>query len=91
MQGKYLRSAGVASRRIAGRLFLVTPDEGRVTLLNEVGSRVWDLLDGDHSTADIVTAITREFETGPETARTDVESFLTTLETRGLVRSPEGA
>jgi hypothetical protein len=100
MAGRFLRSTEAVSRRIAGKVFIVAPYEGRVTLLNEVGGRVWELLEGPKSADEIAHEIEGEFdapaERGDEDERipldhdavlADVERFLHTLTSRGLAQA----
>jgi len=83
---KPLRSRDVASRRIGGKVFIVAPGEGRLTMLSEVAGRIWDLSDGTRTAAEIAAELTREFEVAPETAAADTEAFLGVLAQKGLVQ-----
>lgn len=44
--------------------------------LNEVGSFIWDQIDGKNSEEDVVKAITEEFEIDELTAKNDLSEFL---------------
>jgi Coenzyme PQQ synthesis protein D (PqqD) len=85
------------TRQIAGET-LIMPVAGRVVdleslyVLNEVGSRIWQLV-GSPTTADrIAEVIAQEFEVPAERAAEDVGEFLAALDARGLIRSvPESA
>ncbi len=59
---------------------LVDSDESKVHVLNPVGSRIYELLDGAHSTEEIVRAVVAEFEISEEQARQDLQLFLRQLE-----------
>ncbi|MFA5781191.1 MAG: PqqD family protein [Bacteroidales bacterium] len=49
--------------------------------LNEVGSFIWDKIDGKNTEEDIATAITNEFDVDELTAKNDVSEFLERLNT----------
>ncbi|HEX7192835.1 MAG TPA: PqqD family protein [Thermoanaerobaculia bacterium] len=58
--------------------------------LNEVASRVWDLLDGQRSLDAIAETICAEFEVAPEVAAADIEELMRALEQVHLVELAEG-
>src|SRR3972149_5200446 len=77
--------AGVPSP-LLGRGAATLPLDTKVLRgLNAVGSRVWELIDGRRSVADIVAAVVREFDVPPEAAGADVDAFVRELLARGLV------
>ena len=69
----------VAGRVIDGEAVLVLSDSGQVEILNEVGARVWELADGTRSLAQIVSAVTDEFDVGADEASVDVLAFMDRL------------
>ena len=79
-----------ASRVYEGEAFIVLPGKGEIKILNEVGSRVWELIDGTRTTEDIVGLILEEYETTRESARADVMEFLEELKANGMLDA-EGA
>lgn len=84
--------SGVVSRRVAGETVIV-PVSGRVGdlesiyTLNDVGSRIWQLIEQPASVAAIVDAIAEEYQVERGEAERDVLTFLHELESKGLVRS----
>ena len=80
-----LKSQHTASRIIEGEAVIVIPQEGLARILNQVGSRIWELMDGGRTVADIVEIISREFEVSPEEAREDILDFLRELENKKMV------
>jgi hypothetical protein len=79
------------TRRIAGETILVpvtgeVADLEAVYTLNEVGSLIWQLLDGRRSVQSIAGAVCAEFDVTMEQAVRDVDELLTTLEAQGLAR-----
>lgn len=69
----------VAARIVDGSAVIVLADAGEVNVLNPVGSRIWELIDGAHSGNDIVQRIVAEYEVTAEQATQDVQAFLQTL------------
>ncbi len=53
--------------------------------LNDVGARIWEIIETPKALPDICEALAAEFETTPEACRGEVEGFLAELEQRGAV------
>jgi hypothetical protein len=85
------------TRQIAGET-LIVPVTGQVMdleslyVLNEVGSRIWELLRAPTTVDRIADVVAREFDVTAERAAADVAEFIDSLGARGLVRQlTEGA
>jgi hypothetical protein len=78
------------TRRIAGET-LILPVTGHVAnldsiyVMNDVGTRIWDLLEAPTPVEYIAETLSREFEVSPESAIDDVAEFLNVLRERGLI------
>jgi len=71
---------------IHGEAAVVTPQDSRLHILNEVGTRVWELCDGDGaSVSEIVAALMEEYEIDATVARAEVEAFLVRGVAVGLI------
>lgn len=74
---------------------IIVPVKGDVSdldsiyTLNEVGSLVWKLLDGQNSVSEIVDAVCSEYDITPEEAEKDVKELIGSLEKAGLIHSSE--
>ena len=80
----------VAARIIDGEAVIVLPESGQVNILNEVGSRIWELIDGTRSLGEITAIIVAEYNVTAEQAERDVEEFIQELvENKMLVLSDE--
>ncbi len=80
----------VAARIIDSEAVIVLPESGEVNVLNEVGSRIWELIDGAHSVGEIAEIIVAEYDVTAEQAERDVEEFIQELvETKMLVLADE--
>ena len=71
--------AQVAARIIDGEAVIVLPESGQVNVLNEVGSRIWELIDGTHSVGEITEIIVAEYDVTAEQAERDVDEFIQEL------------
>jgi len=79
------KSPKSAWRIIEGEAVILSMDTKVLRGLNPVGSRIWDLIDGQRSLEDIVAVIVQEFDVAPGQAAQDVEAFIRDLLDRGLV------
>ena len=78
---------------MAGEVFLV-PIRGRLAdlqelfVLDDVGSWIWERLDGSRSVHDLATEVVGEFEVDHAQAAADLEVFLQQLREAGLTKEP---
>jgi len=85
-----IKQGGCVTRDIVGETIIV-PIRGQVGdldsiyTLNEVGSAIWRLIDGQTSVAQIAEAVAQQYNIGVEQATQDVTEFLGSLETTGLI------
>ena len=54
------RNPSAGFRIFEGQAVVVLPDEAEVNVLNEVGARVWELIDGVRSVESIVEQVERD-------------------------------
>ena len=83
------------TRRIAGETIIVPvtgdiADLNSVFTLNEVGSFIWELVDGRRSAQAIAEAVSAEFDVDLNRAGADVDELLMALEAKGLARARAG-
>jgi len=81
----YEKSDSIVSRKIADEFILVpirqdVGDLGSIYTLNEVGARIWELIDGKTKVREIKDTIVEEFEVTPEEAEKDLLEHLQQLE-----------
>jgi hypothetical protein len=72
-------------RLIDGEMVLVHPVQGKVRVLNGVGTRLWELADGQHSIAEMASVIAAEYDVDHDLARSDALAFCADLASRGLL------
>jgi hypothetical protein len=65
---------------------LVLPRAGQIKVLNEVGTFIWSMLDGNLSIADIAEQICQEYRVDYEHAQADAVEFLNELQTKGIIQ-----
>ncbi|MBI3447613.1 MAG: PqqD family protein [Acidobacteria bacterium] len=68
-----------ASRNYDGEAFIVVPGKGEYNILNPIGTRVWDLIDGQRTVVEIARVISDEYAVEQEIAEADVSSFVDDL------------
>ncbi|MGB8643714.1 MAG: PqqD family protein [Anaerolineae bacterium] len=69
----------VAARVMGDQALIVLSDSGEVTVLNPIGTRIWELIDGTHSLRQMIDAIVSEYEVTEAQAQQDVEEFVQEL------------
>ena len=67
------------SRIIDDEAVLMSPIGDGLHVFNEIGTRIWELMDGKNSIGDIVEQICQEYEVEKSTAYDDVVMFLEEL------------
>lgn len=83
------RNPHAASRMYEGEAFIVIPQSHEYKILNSVGSRVWELIDGARTTDEIARMIASEYDVSYETALGDVSAFLSDLQANGMLAGGE--
>ena len=82
------------TRHIAGETIIVpvknnVGDLNSIYTLNDLGTRIWDLIDGQTKVKQIIETITKEYEVQEEEAAKDIAEYLEALRAAGLIRSSE--
>ena len=79
------KAPATAWRVIEGEAVILSLETKVLRGLNPVGSRVWELIDGQRSVEEIVGVIVEEFDVAPQEAARDVRGFVQEILDRGLV------
>lgn len=90
----FVKDENLMARNIAGETLIVPirnsiGDLNSIYTLNEVGARVWQLIDGRRSVNQIAAVISTEYDVAGELAKTDVLELLDSMQEAGLVRAIE--
>lgn len=88
----YTKDPSVVFRKIAEEFILVpikkrADEVDSIYTMNEVGSRIWELIDGEKNLSEIIDIILNEFEVSPEVAEKDIIEFINQLEQIGAIRA----
>ena len=87
----YEKDPNMVFRQIGDEKILVpirqdVADLGNVYVLNELGGRIWDLLDGERTLADIRDILLDEYEVTLDVMKADLLAFVAQLEAAGSIR-----
>jgi hypothetical protein len=75
----------VTAREMDELFFVINPATSELHSMNEVGRRIWDLIDDSRSVKEVAAAIALEYEVDDATALDDVADFVSVLAERGLL------
>jgi hypothetical protein len=89
---RYIKDLNIVFRKIADECILVpikqrASDVDSIYTINEVGSFIWEQIDGVKPLSEIRDTIVNEFEVASEVAEVDLLEFLQQLEKVGAVRT----
>ena len=79
------RNPDVAYRIYDGQATVVLPGRSEINVLNEIGSLIWDRIDGERTVGQILEAVLDAYEIDSEQARSDMLDFLSSLQEHGMV------
>lgn len=90
----FVKDDNLMARNIAGETLIVpirnsVGDLNSIYTLNEVGARVWQLIDGRTNAHEIVGTISREYDVTADDAARDVVELLDSMQEAGLIRLVE--
>ncbi len=81
--------AQVAAQVVDDEAVIILADAGEVDILDPVGTRIWELIDGERTVQEIVDTIVEEYDVPVEQARQDIQEFLQVLENDKIVELRE--
>jgi hypothetical protein len=90
LERKFRKRETIASRSIAGELFLIPlcgqpGDMENIYVMNPLADFIWQRLDGRQTLAAILAAIIESFDVEGERARCDMTDFVGQLLGKGLI------
>jgi hypothetical protein len=85
LQATPRQNLDTASRSIDDTAYVLNPETSELHAFNEVGGRIWELIDGRRTIQDVIAAISAEYDVEPEVAEADVVEFVGTLVDKGVV------
>ena len=69
-----------------GEKVMMNLDKGQYFMMNEVGSRIWELIEGNTPIVNIIEALTNEYDVDEETCENTVMEFLGRLKNADLIK-----
>ncbi len=87
----YTKSDSIVSRKIADEFILVpirqnVGDLESISTLNEVATRIWELIDGKKKVRELKDAILDEYDVTPKKLETDIIKYIKELEDIGAIQ-----
>lgn len=76
---------GIVGQILNDEAVLLLPGKGEVKVLNAVGARIWSLVDGTRTIAQIAAQIAAEYVVAPAQAEADTLAFVAELAQREMV------
>ncbi len=84
------RAPDVRYRLVHDEGVVIRQEAGEALVLNEVGARILDLIDGQLDVRGLTLQLLEEFEVEPKALLTDTAAFLEELLAIGVVRRVDG-
>ncbi len=82
---KPLKRRDLVWREVDGETVILSPDNRKLQVFNDVGSRIWALLDGKHDVSAIAAVISREYGEQKDKVEQDTLEHLENLKRLDLV------
>jgi hypothetical protein len=79
----------VVFRELEGEAVLLSLESGTYFGLNDVGTRIWALIQEHRSLRSVLESIQQEYEVSPKTLESDLLHLVEELHTKGLVSVSE--
>lgn len=84
-QSRLRPAAGVYARPFGDELVLLEFGRGEYFALDEIGARIWHMLEAGTDLAAIATQIATDYDVGAEQALTDILALVRDMHARALV------
>lgn len=66
----------IVYKKLKGSFYLLDPDKGKVHILNETASFIWEAVKKSAKVGEIIDSMVKEFNVKKEVARKDVLEFI---------------
>jgi hypothetical protein len=73
------RREQVIAQKASNDWLLFNMEDGNYFSMNEIGGRIWELCDGNHSVSQLVAALASEYDAPAEVLKSDVLELLEEL------------
>lgn len=85
------RAAAIVDRRLGEEVVFFNATSEQFYATNLIGGRVWDLIDGQRTVADIVDALQAEYGVDRARVQADVTALLAEFARHGLIAWRDGS
>ena len=73
---KYIRNSNTISGRLHDELVMMDPEQGKYFSLNQVATRIWDLLEAPESIEGLCAKLSAEYEVDSWQCQEEVASYI---------------
>ena len=84
-QNRLVIDRSVSWQILDGDAIIVSPQTGKIRVLNQAGTFIWQMLVLDHNAAEIQDALVSNYAITPERAARDLQAFISDLSQRNLI------
>ena len=84
-QNRLVVDRSVSWQILDGDAVIVSPKTGKIRVLNQVCTFIWQMLVLDHNAAEIQDALVSNYAITPERAARDLQAFISDLSQRNLI------
>ena len=81
------RNPEMVTSNIDGEIVMMSIDHGEYYGLDEIGSRIWELLENPMTIEHLIDILVEEFEVNKETCTSDTLEFLNDLAQKNIISS----
>lgn len=81
------RHPDAAWRKLDEQIVVVAPENGTLHLFNTTAGFLWEQLENERGESELSQALCSEFETTTDTARKDVEEFVSEMIEKKVIES----
>jgi hypothetical protein len=84
-ESRLRRQEQIVVQKGSNEVLLFNMDDGSYYALNEVGNRIWELCDGTHGVAQLVSVLAKEYDAPAKIIEMDVMEVLEELKGKNLI------
>ena len=84
-ESRLSKNPQVVGQTVDSEVVLVLLEKNQIKVLNEVGTRIWELVDGERTIAEISRILCDEFNVDEQESLEDAIEFLEELLIKGIV------
>lgn len=81
------RNDDLISNEIDGEIVMMSIEKGNYYGMNNIGSRIWSLIEQPVRVSDIISSLTLEYDVSYETCAKEVLSFLRSLQNENIIEA----